>query len=76
MNEPTATSDIRFSTWFKSSYSQPSESACVEIRFGAGHTGVRDSKAPGSGQLEFRGGAWFQFTTWLIDGRQSGPANL
>ncbi|GAB2821190.1 DUF397 domain-containing protein [Lentzea nigeriaca] len=46
MKTPSATSDIRFTPWFRSSYSQPSESACVEITFGAGEGGVRDSKAP------------------------------
>ncbi|NKE59001.1 DUF397 domain-containing protein [Lentzea sp. PSKA42] len=67
MNEPSATSDIGFTPWFKSSYSQPSESACVEIRFGADQVGVRDSKAPDEGRLGIRGGAWSQFTTWVID---------
>lgn len=65
MNKPSATSDIGFTPWFKSSYSQPSESECVEIRFGADQVGVRDSKAPGKGRLAFRGGAWSQFRTWV-----------
>jgi len=68
MSKPSATPDIGFTPWFKSSYSQPSESACVEIRFGADQVGVRDSKAPDEGRLAFRGGAWSQFRTWVNDG--------
>ncbi|MET9628282.1 DUF397 domain-containing protein [Lentzea sp. NPDC006480] len=67
MNEPSADLDIGFTLWFKSSYSQPKDSSCVEIRFGPDQTGVRDSKAPNSGQLAFGGGAWTQFRTWVSD---------
>ena len=67
MNEPSATPDINFTPWYKSSYSQPADSDCVEIRFGPGQTGVRDSKAPNAGQLAFGGGAWTQFRTWVSD---------
>lgn len=64
MSKPTEVSDKGFGSWFKSSYSQPKESSCVEIRFGPGQVGVRDSKAPDSGRLAFDGGAWSQFRAW------------
>ena len=67
MNEPSATPDIGFTPWFKSSYSQPAESECVEIRFGADQVGVRDSKAPDEGRLAFRGSTWSQFTAWVTE---------
>ncbi|WP_086664181.1 DUF397 domain-containing protein [Lentzea kentuckyensis] len=74
MSKPSTTPDIGFTPWFKSSYSQPSESACVEIRFRAGQVGVRDSKAPDEGRLAFRGGAWSQFRTWVSAGSRSDTA--
>ncbi|WP_090056977.1 DUF397 domain-containing protein [Lentzea fradiae] len=65
MNEPSAASDIRATPWFKSSYSQPSESACVEIQHAVSRVGVRDSKAPDQGSLTFRADAWTSFTSWV-----------
>ncbi|WP_189255205.1 DUF397 domain-containing protein [Lentzea flava] len=38
---------------FKSSYSQPTKSSCVEIRFRADQVGVRDSEVPAMSR-----GAW------------------
>lgn len=67
MNKPSAAPDIRFTPWFKSSYSQPKESSCVEIRFGADQVGVRDSKAPDEDRLAFRGSTWSQFTAWVTE---------
>lgn len=65
MNEPSASPDIGFTPWFKSSYSQPSESDCVEVRFGPDQVGVRDSKAPDGDRLAFNGSTWSQFRTWV-----------
>lgn len=67
MNEPSATPDIGFTPWYKSSYSQPAESDCVEIRFGPDQAGVRDSKAPDEGRLAVSGTAWSQFRTWVSE---------
>ncbi|MDX3663715.1 DUF397 domain-containing protein [Streptomyces sp. ID05-26A] len=75
MNGPSVQPDIAFTPWFKSSYSQPKESNCVEVRFGADQAGVRDSKAPSGGQLAFGTIAWGQFRSW-VNGPQSEAAEL
>lgn len=46
--------------WFKSSRSEGSK-ACVEVSFGDGTVGVRDSKNPGGPELWFPGEAWDAF---------------
>ncbi|WP_394622264.1 DUF397 domain-containing protein [Lentzea sp. JNUCC 0626] len=76
MNDPTVSSDISFTPWFKSSYSQPKESACVEVRFGPAQAQVRDSKAPQEGRLPFSGCAWTQFRMWAVNGGPSDAAAL
>ena len=67
MSKSSVNPDIGVTPWFKSSYSQPSESACVEIRFAADQVGVRDSKAPDEGRLAFHGSTWSQFTAWVTE---------
>lgn len=52
--------------WRKSSYSQPSDSQCVEARVGGPNTvAVRDSKDPTGPQLHFNASAWSAFIGFL-----------
>lgn len=46
----TSAPDRPFATWFKSSYSNPSQ-ACVEVRFTGGSVQIRDSKDLGTGPV-------------------------
>jgi Domain of unknown function (DUF397) len=49
-------------SWRKSSYSQPSDSYCVETRVtDPGDVAVRDSKDPQGPQLTFTAGEWSAF---------------
>ncbi|QWF80814.1 DUF397 domain-containing protein [Amycolatopsis sp. CA-230715] len=50
-------------TWRKSSYSNASGNACVEVACEHSTTVVRDSKAPGSGHLTLPRSAWRAFLT-------------
>lgn len=53
-------------TWRKSSYSQPSDSYCVEVaRFCAETVSVRDSKDPAGPVLCFEPGAWSRFVDFV-----------
>jgi len=47
--------------WRKSSYSGTGTGNCVEIVVTASATWVRDSKAPGAGELTCRPSAWQAF---------------
>jgi len=49
--------------WFKSSWSTETQD-CVEVRLGS-EVGVRDSKAPGDGQLLVDRDAWSAFLSGL-----------
>ncbi|SFO98802.1 protein of unknown function [Amycolatopsis arida] len=51
--------------WRRSSYSTANGGACVEVAGRDQRTGVRDSKAPGSGELWFPAAAWRAFLTEL-----------
>lgn len=54
-------------TWRKSSYSQPSDSYCVEAgAFTAGTVSVRDSKDPEGPTLVFPAASWTAFVTCVI----------
>ncbi|WP_285647864.1 DUF397 domain-containing protein [Lentzea sp. NBRC 102530] len=65
MTEPSASIDIDFGPWIRSSYSQPKDSNCVEVGFGPRQAGVRDSKAPDKGRLTFGSTAWSEFRCWV-----------
>lgn len=54
--------------WFKSSRSSDN-AACVEVRFGGGVVGVRDSKDRGGPVLTFDAPAWTAFVSALKDDR-------
>lgn len=56
------------SRWFRSSYSD-GNGDCVDVGFGAGHVGARDSKNAGGPELAFAGPAWSSFVTELRAGR-------
>lgn len=47
--------------WFTSSYSGGNNNTCVEARFTARGTDVRDSKAPHHGHLSFTTNQWTAF---------------
>lgn len=55
--------------WFKSSYSG-ADNVCVEVAFlPPGTVGVRDSKNPAGGALDFTSSAWSAFTAAVAAGR-------
>jgi hypothetical protein len=55
--------------WRKSSYSQPTQSDCVEIAQIAGTIVVRDSKNPHGPKLTFTAENWAAFTVTVRAGR-------
>lgn len=55
-------------TWHKSSYSNGSGGACVEVADLGGHRGVRDSKDPTGPALIFTANAWIAFTAGVRAG--------
>ncbi|MET7935938.1 DUF397 domain-containing protein [Streptomyces sp. NPDC005322] len=57
--------------WFKSSYSGPGNTECVEAAFRAGTAAVRDSKDPGGPVLSFPRGAWREFVAAVRGDRLS-----
>lgn len=58
-------------TWRKSTYSQPSDSYCVEARVaGPELVTVRDSKDPDGPQLAFAAGEWTAFVA-LVTGEHA-----
>ncbi|MGW1278230.1 DUF397 domain-containing protein [Streptomyces tsukubensis] len=59
-------------TWFKSSYSNDSGGACVEIAELTGRVGVRDSKEPGGPVLLFGAAAFARFLAGAV-GRPECP---
>ncbi|MBF6457145.1 DUF397 domain-containing protein [Nocardia cyriacigeorgica] len=60
-------------TWFKSSYSGPSQD-CVEVaHFDGGQVGVRDSKNPTGPALAFTPAAWDSFLTRARRGEFTRP---
>lgn len=52
-----------FGRWRKSSFSNPNGNQCVEVAFGQGVVGLRDSKNPDGPRLVFDPGRWLAFTT-------------
>ncbi|MGW1676658.1 DUF397 domain-containing protein [Saccharopolyspora sp. NPDC002376] len=57
---------MRYDTgWFKSTRSSGSSNACVEVRLTDGAVAVRDSKAPGDGQIQVSHTAWRDFLASL-----------
>ncbi|MFD4258510.1 DUF397 domain-containing protein [Streptomyces sp. NPDC058534] len=62
INTNTASSEVApESAWFKSSYSNDSGGACVEVADLAGEVGIRDSKDKGGSALVVPAGAWSWF---------------
>jgi hypothetical protein len=55
-------------SWRKSSYSQPSDSHCVEVgAFSPGTVSVRDSKDPEGPSLTFSAAEWTAFVPLAIE---------
>ncbi|WP_194837439.1 DUF397 domain-containing protein [Nocardia sp. XZ_19_369] len=60
--------DLSTASWFKSSYSSPSQD-CVEVAFlGDDGVGVRDSKNPNGAALVFSSSEWGAFTAGVAGG--------
>jgi hypothetical protein len=59
------TPDLSGLTWRKSSYSQPTQSDCVEIARTTHHLLVRDSKRPHGHVLTFAPAAWGRLLDWI-----------
>lgn len=54
--------DFTTATWFKSTFSGGGNGNCVEVAFGDGHVGMRDSKQRGAGPvLIFTAPEWASF---------------
>ncbi|MCR6486499.1 DUF397 domain-containing protein [Amycolatopsis sp. OK19-0408] len=53
--------DLNGANWFKSSYSQGENTACVEVAFAAPTVAVRDSKDPSGPNLAVDTTAWRGF---------------
>ncbi len=66
------TTSTHRSGWFTSSYSGGNNNTCVEARFTARGTDVRDSKAPHHGHLSFTTAQWTSFLTTVRPSRGSG----
>jgi hypothetical protein len=61
--------DIRGVTWTKSSFSENETDMCVDVTFlGDGAVALRDSTAPGRGDLRFTNGEWAAFTAGVRNG--------
>lgn len=56
-------------TWHKSSYSNGSGGACVEVADLDSRCAVRDSKHPTGPALTFTPAQWSMFTTAIQDGQ-------
>jgi hypothetical protein len=67
--------DLPQDRWRKSSYSGGNEggSNCVEVASFTGVIGIRDSKNPGDGAVEFGPAGWRMFIASLKDGDLSAP---
>ncbi|CAM4278094.1 DUF397 domain-containing protein [Nocardia ninae] len=60
--------DLSTASWFKSSYSSPSQD-CVEVAFlGGDGVGVRDSKNPNGAALVFSSSEWEVFIAGVASG--------
>ncbi|MGW5722193.1 DUF397 domain-containing protein [Amycolatopsis sp. NPDC003865] len=55
--------DLNEATWFKSSYSQGENTACVEVSLTSPAVAVRDSKDPSGPHLTFAPSSWLGFLT-------------
>jgi len=55
-------------TWFKSTRSA-TNGACVEVALVGRSVGVRDSKSPSGGMLEFPAEAWTELMNAINEGR-------
>lgn len=55
--------------WFKSSYCNQEESACVEIRSSHDAVAVRDSTDPAGPSLSFEPASWLGFLSAIKEGR-------
>ncbi|MGH3587721.1 MAG: DUF397 domain-containing protein [Pseudonocardia sp.] len=56
--------DLIGAAWFKSSFSEGNSGSCVEVAFGPGVVGVRDTKQHGGGPvLVFRPAEWAAFVS-------------
>ncbi|GAA3362201.1 DUF397 domain-containing protein [Saccharopolyspora gregorii] len=60
--------------WFKSSRSAAAGDNCVEVRFGSGEVGVRDSEERSGAVFGFSGTAWGAFVADAKRGRFDLPA--
>jgi hypothetical protein len=63
------TPDISRAKWRKSTRSNGAGGNCVEVADLATSIGVRDSKAPDAGHLEFGPRAWATFISQVRNGR-------
>ncbi|TDD52285.1 DUF397 domain-containing protein [Saccharopolyspora elongata] len=54
--------------WYKSTRSSGSSNACVEVRLTDRAVAVRDSKAPGDGQIVVSHAAWRGFLSRVEQG--------
>jgi hypothetical protein len=62
-------------TWHKSSRSNGGAATCVEVAYGPGVVGVRDTKQEGRGPvLGFASGEFADFTALVKSGRYDLPA--
>jgi hypothetical protein len=63
------TPDLSRAVWRKSSYSQPTQSDCVEIADVARSIAIRDSKDPDGPMLLFGRGEWQSFAARIKNGQ-------
>jgi hypothetical protein len=63
------TPDLSRAVWRKSSYSQPTQSDCVEIAGEASSVAIRDSKDPHGPLLLFGRGEWQSFAARIKRGQ-------
>ncbi|MFF9022910.1 DUF397 domain-containing protein [Streptomyces eurythermus] len=68
-NECTVPDSSSLTGWYKSSYSDGSQSECLEVARGHAHVPVRDSKAVTGPAVLFSLNGWTSFVTAVKNGR-------
>ncbi|MEU3952419.1 DUF397 domain-containing protein [Streptomyces achromogenes] len=72
-NERTISDSSALTGWYKSSYSDGSQSECLEAARGHAHVPVRDSKAVTGPAVLFSLDGWMEFVTAVKKGRLPHP---